>query len=178
MMIWWRWWRWRWYESVVVKRKISVVVVVFDGCQLSSRIGGEWSKDHPLLVVRTTQHFVVVEEELISDTEPVTTFLTSETLQMINIGPGSHHHLKCRNYFLTSWAIAGRPEQSEILINWNNILINIFTTGDNLFYWAAGYPWCKGTVPPLPVYNHNIHILDTLHASKRPEPKVIINLIN
>ena len=117
--------RWRWYESVVVERKVSVVVVVFDGCHLSSRIGGEGSKDHPLLVVRTTQYFVVMKEELISDTEPVSTFLLSETLQMINIGPGSHHHFKCSNYFLTSWAVTSRPKQPEILIDALKLLLSI-----------------------------------------------------
>ena len=51
-------------------------------------------------------------------------------------------------------------------------MINIFITVGNLFYKAAGSPWYKGTGPPLPVYNHNIHILDILHASTRPGPRL------
>lgn len=41
--------------------------------------------------------------------------LTSETLQMVNIIPSPHHHLKSRYHFRTSRAITSVTEQSEIV---------------------------------------------------------------
>ena len=79
-------------------------------------VGGEGGKDHPLLVVGTTQHLpkcplnscssdhfeydihlVVVKVEVVTDTEPVSTLLASKTLKVVNIRPGSHYHLKGRD---------------------------------------------------------------------------------
>ena len=85
-------------------------------------VGGEGGKDHPLLVVRSTQHLpklpqsdnleqwglkdsmqhlVIVKVEVVTNTEPVSTLLTSKTLKMINICPSSHHHLKGRDHLET-----------------------------------------------------------------------------
>ena len=80
-------------------------------------VGGEGGKDHPLLVVGTTQHLpkcplnscssdhfgdnihlVVVKVEVVTDTEPVSTLLASKTLKVVNIRPGSHYHLKGRDH--------------------------------------------------------------------------------
>ena len=75
-------------------------------------VGGEGGEDHPLLVVRTAQHLVVVEEELVAHTEPVATLLTSEALQVVDVGPRPHHHLEGGDHLVTRRAVARRPEQS------------------------------------------------------------------
>ena len=43
-------------------------------------------------------YLVVVKIELVADTEPVTTLLAGEALQVVDVGPGSHHHLKGRDH--------------------------------------------------------------------------------
>ena len=42
---------------------------------------------------------------------PVTTLLTSKTLEMIHIGPGSHHHLECWDHLVTRGAVASGAKQ-------------------------------------------------------------------
>ena len=88
--------------------------MVLDGRQLCG-VGGERGEDHPLLVVSTTEHLVVVQEELVAHTEPVAALLTSEALQMVDVGPGSHHHLECGDYFLAGSAVARGAEQAEVV---------------------------------------------------------------
>jgi len=44
----------------------------------------------------------------------VIALLTSETLEMINVGPGSHDHLKGRDDLVACGAVAGRSEQPGI----------------------------------------------------------------
>ena len=78
-------------------------------------VGGEGGEDHPLLVVRPTEHLVVVEEELVAHTEPVAALLTSEALQVVDVGPGSHHHLECRDYFLAGSTVACGAKQPEVV---------------------------------------------------------------
>ena len=78
-------------------------------------VGGEGGEDHPLLVVRPTEHLVVVEEELVAHTEPVAALLTSEALQMVDVGPGSHHHLKGRDDLLAGSAVARGAKQAEVV---------------------------------------------------------------
>ena len=99
---------------VVVVVVVSVVVLVFD-CRQLCWVRGEGGEDHPLLVVSTTEHLVVVQEELVAHTEPVAALLTSEALQMVDVGPGSHHHLKCRDYFLARSTVARGAKQSEVV---------------------------------------------------------------
>ena len=41
--------------------------------------------------------------------------LASKTFQMVDVGPGSHHHLKCRDYFLAGGAVASGAEQPEVV---------------------------------------------------------------
>ena len=71
--------------------------------------------------------------EVVSNTEPVPTLLAGETLKMVNIGSGSHHHLKGGNhlkrevycdllfnstmffYLSTSSTVAGRAKESEVV---------------------------------------------------------------
>ena len=71
--------------------------------------------------------------EVVSNTEPVSTLLAGETLKMVNIGSGSHHHLKGGNhlkrevycdllfdlimffYLSTSSTVAGRAKESEVV---------------------------------------------------------------
>ena len=80
---------------------------------------GEGGEDHPLLVVRTTEHLksrlfsltiiqivghlVVVKIELVPNTEPVSTLLTSKALEVINVRSCTHHHLKGGDH------LRGRP---------------------------------------------------------------------
>ena len=88
--------------------------MVLDSRQLGG-VGGQGGEDHPLLVVSTTEHLVVVQEELVAHTEPVAALLTSEALQVVDVGPGSHHHLKCRDYFLAGSAVARGAKQAEVV---------------------------------------------------------------
>ena len=70
---------------------------------------------------------------MVSNTEPVSTLLAGKTLKMVNIGSGSHHHLKGGNhlkrevycdllfnsivffYLSTSSTVAGRAKESEVV---------------------------------------------------------------
>ena len=87
---------------------------MLDSCQLGG-VGGQGGEDHPLLVVSTTEHLVVVQEELVAHTEPVATLLTSEALQMVDVGPGSHHHLKGRDDLLAGSAVARGAKEPEVV---------------------------------------------------------------
>ena len=87
---------------------------MLDSRQLGG-VGGQGGEDHPLLVVSTTEHLVVVQEELVAHTEPVATLLTSEALQMVDVGPGSHHHLKGRDDLLAGSAVARGAKESEVV---------------------------------------------------------------
>ena len=87
---------------------------MLDSRQLGG-VGGQGGEDHPLLVVSTTEHLVVVQEELVAHTEPVATLLTSEALQMVDVGPGSHHHLKGRDDLLAGSAVARGTKESEVV---------------------------------------------------------------
>ena len=90
---------------VVVVVEVAGVVLVLDSRQLGG-VGGERGEDHPLLVVRPTEHLVVVEEELVAHTEPVAALLAGEALQVIDVGSGPHHHLECRDDLLAGRAVA------------------------------------------------------------------------
>ena len=87
---------------------------MLDSRQLGG-VGGQGGEDHPLLVVSTTEHLVVVQEELVAHTEPVATLLTSEALQMVDVGPGSHHHLKGRDDLLAGSAVARGAKEPEVV---------------------------------------------------------------
>ena len=94
--------------------------MVLDGRQLGG-VGGQGGEDHPLLVVSTTQHLVVVQEELVPHTEPVAALLAGEALQVIDVGSGPHHHLECRDDLLAGRAVARRakePEMREVEGSW------------------------------------------------------------
>ena len=45
------------------------------------------------------------------DTEPVATLLAGEALQVVDIGPGPHHHLKGRDDLLAGGTVARGPKQ-------------------------------------------------------------------
>ena len=87
---------------------------MLDSRQLGG-VGGQGGEDHPLLVVSTTEHLVVVQEELVAHTEPVAALLTSEALQMVDVGPGSHHHLKGRDDLLAGSAVARGAKEPEVV---------------------------------------------------------------
>merc|ERR1711936_171145 len=78
-------------------------------------VGGEGGKDHPLLVVGSAQHLVIVKVEVVTDTEPVSTLLAGKTLEVVNICSGSHHHLKGRDHLSTSSTVAGGSEEPEVV---------------------------------------------------------------
>ena len=44
---------------------------------------------------------------------PVTALLAGEALKMVDVSPGSHHHLKGRDDFVTGRAVAGGAKQPE-----------------------------------------------------------------
>ena len=44
---------------------------------------------------------------------PVVTLLTGETLEMVNVIPGAHHHLEGRDQFAAGGAVACGAEQPE-----------------------------------------------------------------
>ena len=88
--------------------------MVLDGRQLGG-VGGQGGEDHPLLVVSTAEHLVVVQEELVAHTEPVAALLTSEALQMVDVGPGPHHHLECRDDLLAGSAVARGAKEPEVV---------------------------------------------------------------
>ena len=89
--------------------------MVLDGGQLGGGVTGQGGEHHPLLVVRAAENLVVVEEELVPDTEPVPALLTREALQVVDIGPGPHHHLEGGDDLLTGGAVAGGAKQSEVV---------------------------------------------------------------
>ena len=89
--------------------------MVLDGGQLGGGVTGQGGEHHPLLVVRAAENLVVVEEELVPDTEPVAALLTREALQVVDIGPGPHHHLEGGDDLLTGGAVAGGAKQSEVV---------------------------------------------------------------
>lgn len=43
---------------------------------------------------------------------PVITLLTREALQVVDVRPRPHHHLECRDGFVTGRAVTRVPEQS------------------------------------------------------------------
>ena len=43
---------------------------------------------------------------------PVIALLTSEALQVVNVGPCAHHHLESWNYFAARCAVTGISEES------------------------------------------------------------------
>ena len=90
-------------------------VVVFDGGQLGGGVAGQGGEHHPLLVVGAAEDLVVVKEELVPDTEPVAALLTREALQVVDIGPGPHHHLEGGDDLLAGGAVAGGAKQSEVV---------------------------------------------------------------
>ena len=48
--------------------------------------------------IQIVRHLVVVEIELVPNTEPVSTLLTSKALEVINVRSCTHHHLKGRDH--------------------------------------------------------------------------------
>ena len=88
--------------------------MVLDGRQLGG-VGGEGGEDHPLLVVSTAEHLVVVQEELVAHTEPVAALLTGEALQVVDVGPGPHHHLEGRDDLLAGGAVARGAKEPEVV---------------------------------------------------------------
>jgi len=56
-----------------------------------------------------------VKIELVSNTEPVSTLLTSKALEVINVRSCTHHHLKGGDHLSTSGTVARRAEESEVV---------------------------------------------------------------
>ena len=89
--------------------------MVLDGGQLGGGVAGQGGEHHPLLVIRATEDLVVVEEELVPDTEPVAALLTGEALQVVDVGAGPHHHLKGGDDLLAGGAVARGAKQPEVV---------------------------------------------------------------
>lgn len=64
--------------------------------ELGERRGraGHGREDEALLIVVFAEDLVVAQVELVAHAEPVVALLTSETLKVVHIVPGSHNHLK------------------------------------------------------------------------------------
>ena len=90
-------------------------VVVLDGGQLGGGVAGQGGEHHPLLVIRATENLVVVEEELVPDTEPVAALLAGEALQVVDVGAGPHHHLEGGDDLLAGGAVASGAKQPEVV---------------------------------------------------------------
>ena len=89
--------------------------MVLDGGQLGGGVTGQGGEHHPLLVVGAAEDLVVMEEELVPDTEPMAALLAGEALEVVNIGAGPHHHLEGRDDLLAGGAVAGGAKQSEVV---------------------------------------------------------------
>lgn len=76
---------------------------------------GEVGEDHSLLVVVLAQDLVVAQEESVAHAESVVALLAGEALQVVDVGPRPHHHLKGRNHLLARRAVTRRPEQPEVI---------------------------------------------------------------
>ena len=88
---------------------------MLDGGQLGGGVAGQGGEHHPLLVVGAAEDLVVMEEELVPDTEPVAALLAGEALEVVNIGAGPHHHLEGGDDLLAGGAVAGGAKQSEVV---------------------------------------------------------------
>ena len=118
-------------RRLVRGKKPSVIFNLSKTIRVVVKVG----KQHPLLVVRAAQDLVLIEIELITNTEPaslqvrscspeifeavphtlpVSALLAGEALQMVDVGPGPHHHLEGRDDFVAGGAVAGGAEQPEV----------------------------------------------------------------
>lgn len=75
----------------------------------------EISEQNSFLVVRSTKDFVIVQIELVTHTKPVSALLARKALKVVDIGPGSHHHLEGGDHFVARRAVACGAEQPEIV---------------------------------------------------------------
>lgn len=66
---------------------------------------------HHLLVIINTQNSVVNQVKFVSDAESLMASLTGEALQVIDVFPGAHHHLKGGNCLAAYGAEAFCSEQ-------------------------------------------------------------------
>jgi len=81
----------------------------------TGRIGGDIGENHALLVVVAAQDPVLRQVESITHAESLVTLLTGETVEVVDVALGPHHHLEGRDHFAAGGAIARRSEQSEII---------------------------------------------------------------
>jgi len=75
----------------------------------------EIGEQNSFLVVRSTEDFVIVQIELVTNTKPVAALLTREALQVVDVGPGPHDHLEGGDHFVARGAVAGGAKQPEIV---------------------------------------------------------------
>lgn len=64
-----------------------------------------------LLIVRLAQDHVVLQEELVSDAEPLVTQLAGKAVQVINVLLGSHDHLECWDEFTARCTVPRHTKQ-------------------------------------------------------------------
>lgn len=81
----------------------------------SIRMLVEISEQNSFLVVRSTKDFVIVQIELVTHTKPVSALLTRKALQVVDVGPGSHHHLEGGDHLVAGRAVARGAKQPEIV---------------------------------------------------------------
>lgn len=79
------------------------------------RVQGHVGEDQSLLVVVLAEDLVITEIIFVAYAKSVTALLTSEALQMINVGSRPHHHLERRNHLAAGRAVAGVAEKSQVV---------------------------------------------------------------
>ena len=168
----------------------------------SIRMLVEISEQNSFLVVRSTKDFVIVQIELVTHTKPdkiaqwltlhwietvnikykiklrarvhipVAALLTRKALQVVNIGPGSHHHLEGGDHFVTSRAVA-RGAKQPCQISWRKLSDNIGVsslTWGNPACRAGGSPWCTDCGPPPPAWRRSSRTWGSPRARTCPGP--------
>lgn len=69
----------------------------------------------PRLVIVLAENFILAQVESIPHTKSVCTLLTGETIEMIDVRPGSHDHLEGRYRLVAGRAKSGIPEEPEVV---------------------------------------------------------------
>jgi len=78
--------------------------------QTGRRIGAHVGEDHPLLVIVFAQNPVLRQVEAIAHAKSLVALLAGETVEVVDVALGPHHHLEGRNDFAARGAVASRSE--------------------------------------------------------------------
>jgi len=67
-------------------------------------------KHHTFLVIVFTQDLIIAQIEPIAHAKPLVALLAGETVEVVDVALGPHHHLEGRNDFAARGAVASRSE--------------------------------------------------------------------